>query len=436
MKGFVVFASVFHLFALTGTAQTPARPAYTANAGRQVIDSMAVTLRARYADADTGAMIAAHIQRRLAGGAYERVTSWDQFVRVVTQDLQSVNEDTHLLLQLSGPSAPGGPAGPGAGGHGLDAVEHLDGNVGYMRLTNFLPAAGMIEALEGALRTLSTTGAIIIDIRNSRGGSPGVANFIISHFTGPDTSLSLLVYDRVRNTTTPRYTLRDVPGPRRTDVPLFVLTDDVTRSAAEDFAFVLQNMKRATIVGSRTAGAGRNVAGFPVGHGIIGSVSFTRVMEPGTRREWERTGIVPDVRVHPDSALAVAHREAIRRMVASASGESRQQLALVLQRVEAKYTIAAQAAARLVPAPELARYVGTYEGGQTIVIAGDRLVYQPRIAQPRETLSPVENATFSSGSTRFRFSVTGDTATMTLVNADGSSTTFPRVSRTVAPRRQ
>jgi C-terminal processing protease CtpA/Prc len=69
---------------------------------------------------------------------------------------------------------------------------------------------------------------------------------------------SLTVYDRVRNSTLERYTMATAPGPRRPDVPLYALVDDVTRSAAEDVPFVLQSMKRATIVRTRTAGAGRN----------------------------------------------------------------------------------------------------------------------------------------------------------------------------------
>jgi C-terminal processing protease CtpA/Prc len=218
------------------------------------------------------------------------------------------------------------------------------------------------DAIESALRILAVTDAIIIDLRNSRGGSPAVANFIISHFTGPDATLSLIVYDRVRNTTTPRHTMREVPGPRRPDVPLFVLTDDVTRSAAEDVTFVLQNMRRATVIGSRTAGAGRNNAGVSLGHGITGSVSLTRVMEPGTRREWERVGVVPDIATDPDSALAVAHREAIRHAMANAQGNARNQLELTLQAVEAKYAAVARSERQLRASADLATYVGTYEG--------------------------------------------------------------------------
>ena len=426
------------LLAGNSAAQSSSAP-YTAAAGKQVVDSMATILRARYADADTGAMIAAHLQRRLADGAYARVADWGQFVRLVTQDLQSVNEDTHLFLQVGGgPAGPGGPGGPAPNAnHGLEAVERLDGNIGYFRMTNFLGGQAAFDAIKGALDILSVTDAIIIDLRNSRGGSPAIANFIISHFTGPDTTLSLLVYDRVRGTTISRYTMKDVPGPRRPDVPLFVLTDDVTRSAAEDLTFVLQNLRRATIVGTRTAGAGRNNASVPLGHGITGSVSFTRVMEPGTRREWERVGITPDLQTHRDSALAVAHREAIKRLIAGARGDAaRKQFELTLQGVEATYAAVARSAQRLTVPPEFTRFVGTYEGDQTVSVTGDRLVYQPRMAQPRETLSPLGDGVFASSSGRYRFEVNGNDVTLSVSNPDGSTSTFRRTSTTVPGRRR
>jgi hypothetical protein len=304
-------------------------------------------------------------------------------------------------------------------------------------MTSFLGGQAAFDAIKGALDILSVTDAIIIDLRNSRGGSPAIANFIISHFAGPDTTLSLLVYDRVRGTTVSRYTMKDVPGPRRPEVPLFVLTDDVTRSAAEDLTFVLQNMRRATIVGTRTAGAGRNNASVSLGHGIVGSVSFTRVMEPGTRREWERVGITPDLQTHRDSALAVAHREAIKRLIAGARGDAaRKQVELTLQGVEAKYAAAARSAQRLTAPAELTRFVGTYEGDQTVSVTGDRLVYQPRVAQPRETLSPLGDGVFASSSGRYRFSMTGNEATISIINSDGSTSTFRRVSTTVPERRR
>lgn len=130
--------SLLHAQGMRGAQGMRAEP-YTPAAAREVIDSMASLLRARYAVADTGALIAAHIEHSLADGRYARVTDWGQFVRLATQDVQSVNQDTHLLFQLlSEAMGPGGPGGPMALSHGVVAVERLDGNVGYMRMNNFL----------------------------------------------------------------------------------------------------------------------------------------------------------------------------------------------------------------------------------------------------------------------------------------------------------
>src|SRR5438067_388355 len=114
------------------------------------------------------------------------------------------------------------------------------------------------RAIVAALRYLDGTDAVIIDLRANGGGSPRSVNFLLSHFTTPDTVASLHVSNRSGHEEFTRYTLAQVPGPRRPNVPLYVLTSGVTASAAEDFAFVAKNLGRATLVGGTTAGAGRN----------------------------------------------------------------------------------------------------------------------------------------------------------------------------------
>jgi C-terminal processing protease CtpA/Prc len=79
--------------------------------------------------------------------------------------------------------------------------------------------------------------------------------------------------------------MSDVSGPRRPDVPLYVLTSQGTYSAAEEFVFVLQNQDRASVVGTRTGGAGHMVNLLPVGHGFVLGVSITRVSDPESGRE-------------------------------------------------------------------------------------------------------------------------------------------------------
>jgi retinol-binding protein 3 len=407
-----------------GAQNSPPRQLLTPEARERVVDSLARTLELYYPAADTGRAIAAHVRQRAAAGAYRNANDPFLFARLLTQDLQATNEDPHLSVSVDG-AAQGGVAPPP--GHGVERVERLDGNVGYMRMSHF-GGDQAFAALEAAIRYLATTDAVIIDLRNSRGGSPAVANFVISHFTGPDTIHSLTVYDRARNTTVQRSTMAQVPGPRRPDVPLYVLVDDVTRSAAEDVPFVLQNMKRATIVGTRTAGAGRNNRGVPLGNGFVASVSFTRVFDPRTHREWERTGLSPDVRVSADSALLVAHALALDTIASRASDPDRRaRLTRITETIRGS-------ARPPMPATALQRFVGSYEGGQSIAIEQGRLVYQPIVKQPRVILVPLGATMFASGAARYTFEGSGSAIRLRIVGDDGRESVYPRISSTVPMR--
>ena len=408
-------------------AQTPAAP--TDASRREVVDSVAAILERMYADADTGRAIATRVRDRLAAGAYRGTSDWQHFARALTQDLQSINGDTHLWVEPGPPPRPAG-APPDPSLHGVERVERLDGNVGYLRLSGFTGGESAVRAVEAALWQLATTDATIIDLRNARGGSGGLSNFIISHFMPADTVHVLTVYVRQQDVTTDRYTMASVPGPRRPDVPLYILTDDVTRSAAEDLTFVLQNFKRAIVVGGRTAGAGRNNIFLPLPYALTASVSISRVMEPGTRREWERIGVQPNVPVDPDSALIVAHRLALDTLIRKATTPGRRrQLELTREAV-----VAAQAQPKPASA-SLQRFVGTYEGGQTIVLHNGALVYQPRVAQPRATLVPLGAARFGDGATRYEFETTGAQAPrLRIITPDGTATSYARTSTTVETR--
>jgi hypothetical protein len=274
------------------------------------VDSAASLLTRQYIDADTGRLIADHLRARLAAGAYAGLSDPAAFVEALTSDLRAVNGDRHLRARIGTPDL-SGPARIATGGdyRFLDRVEVLDGNVGYLKLSMIPAAREAFDEVERALRSLERTEAMVIDLRGSRGGSAQMANFLISHFTRPGL-LSLAVASRGRADTVWRRTLEAVPGPRRTEVPLFVLIDSVAGSASEDIPFVLRNLGRATLIGQTTGGAGRNNRFFALNDGMMLSVSVTRVWDPCTGREWERVGVAPDVAVPPAQALEVALRSA------------------------------------------------------------------------------------------------------------------------------
>lgn len=406
----------------------------------RTVDSLGALLLALYPSRDTGATIAAHMRARLAAGAYADVVDAPRFALLLTHDLQTVNGDTHLVVDVAAGEA-GAPSATAAI-HGVDRVEVLAGNIGYLRMHDFMGAQSAAQGIVSALRMLAHCDAILVDLRNARGGSPDLANLLISHFTGARPVHSLSVYDRASGVRTERYTRSHVPGPRRPDVPLYLLIDDVTRSAAEDVPFVLQNMRRATLVGTRTAGAGRNNMLVPLGAGLVASISFTRVSEPGTGREWERVGVRPDSVTTSAAALPVAHELALQWLVAHASNvAARRELAAVAETVRAAgaaalATLDAQYSADRTM--RLRAFVGTYEGGQMVSIEGDHLVYQPRVAQPRVALVPFTargaNA-FGAGDMRYAFDVEGETARLRVTSADGVESTYARTGLLVPSAR-
>ena len=91
-----------------------------------------------------------------------------------------------------------------------------------------------------------------------------------------------------------------------TSLPLLVLTDRMTASAAESFVFGLERHDRITTIGEVTAGAGHlaDVRRLPGGFGF--QLPVGRTYDPETGIGWEGTGIQPDVATEAADALDVA----------------------------------------------------------------------------------------------------------------------------------
>ena len=414
-------------------AQTPAPAVIDAATRREVVDSLAARLVRMYVDADTGRMIADKLRARLAAGAYDSASDPRRFSDLLTTDLQSINGDKHLNASYGAGS--GGPRRVTPGGSpqsdgarrdhwGLGRVDVLPGNVGYMKVNGFDGSPAAFAATSGGLKFLEGTDAMIFDFRGMGGGSGEQSNFLISHFTSGDTVASLLVVDRSRGTRRVRYTQASVPGLRRTDIPIWILVDRGTASAGEDFAFVLQQMGRAKTVGDRTAGAGHNNATVPLAAGFSASISFTRVSDPRTGKEWERVGVQPDIKANPGDALTVAHLAAIDSLQRS-TNDAAQRASLATARM----SVDAQSHPHVVPAQTLASYAGTYEGGRVIVLENGTLTYRRDASRPPRPMVAVSDSTFvlnSAIQVAFERDANG-ALRMVQTLADGSLFTIPRI---------
>jgi len=458
------------LLAAAANAQSPPRRISTLDraARAELIDSLSAALLRTYVEADTAAMIARRLRERQSAGAYDALAEPAKFAEQVTTDLRSLNGDLHLSLRYDpegataggpvmvrrsvpqpiagaggGSSAPGGagsplgshgPAGPGSPvprmfgmgdpreqNFGLTRVEVLPGNVGLLEITGFLEAPGMEEALVAALRFIEHTDAVIIDLRRNRGGSGNMSHLTFSHFLGATPVPTIHVKSRIPGMSRDQTSVAEVPGPRRPDVPLYVLTSRSTGSAGEEFTFVLQNLKRALVVGDRTAGAGHMVQGIQLPNGFAAGVSITRVSQPGTGREWEAVGVQPDVRVAPERALATAHAAALRSLAKSADEAKRRTLEMAAEWVEARDRNEA------VPTSRLAALAGAYEGDRVVEVRDGRLRY--RRGERVEELVALGGDRFSiGGEARLAFAAGSPAPSVTVERSDGTTAVYRRVS--------
>jgi hypothetical protein len=405
----------------------PALRAQTATITRatqtSVINSVIDRMASSYIDADTGRLIGDHLRARLNASAYASLSNPAQFADVVSNDLRAINGDLHLGLRYTpeGQGAPGGggPSNPRLINYGIGRVEILDGNVGYLEITGFAGAPGYEEVVGDAMRLLARTDAVIIDVRRNGGGSGEMSHLVFSHFL-PMIPVPTIRVQRRGAEPVLRTSVATVPGPRRTDVPLYVLTSQGTASAAEEFSFVLKNRRRATIVGSRTAGAGHMVNSVPVGSGFVLSFSITRVTDAESKKEWERVGVLPDVDVPTEQALDAAYAAALRTITDKGTDDLRsRQLARLIEVADARRKPAT------VDLSRLAAYTGNYEGRVVSVVNGT-LMYGRRDGALREPLVPLGANTFGLGALRLTFDDSKGAMQLIVRQANGTEITLKR----------
>ena len=100
--------------------------------------------------------------------------------------------------------------------------------------------------------------ALVIDLRDNFGGDPATVALVASYLFDTTPVHHNDLWWRDGNETSSFYTLREVPGKRfGPKKPVFVLTSHETISAGEEFAYDLQCLHRAVIVGEPTRGGAR-----------------------------------------------------------------------------------------------------------------------------------------------------------------------------------
>jgi C-terminal processing protease CtpA/Prc len=176
---------------------------------------------------------------------------------------------------------------------GIHRVERLDGNIGYLDLRRVPVPAIAGPAMAAAMELVAGTYALIIDLRRNGGGAPDGVVFWCSYLFGDQPTHLNDIFRADTGETRQFWALPYVPGPRYLDRPVSVLTSDRTFSGGEDFAYTLQALGRAEVIGETTGGGAHPTRVFPISAAVHIAVPFARSVNPVTGTNWQGTGVVP-----------------------------------------------------------------------------------------------------------------------------------------------
>lgn len=273
------------------------------------IERISELVNDNYVFPDVAKATGEHLVKKLKEGRFSTDTTAMAFSKSLTEEVQSVNHDKHMRIRAgkAGPAVPREFGNLGEGG--FKEVKILEGNIGYIDLRLFFAVSAASSFADEHMKTLASTDAIIIDLRQNGGGYPEMVQYLCSYFFDKKILLNSL-YNRLSDETREFWTI-DVKGKKMPEIPLFILTSKKTFSGAEEFAYNMQTQKRAVLIGE-TTGGGANPGGvFPVNDQLSIFIPTGRAINPITKTNWEGVGVKPDVEIDADKALEQAIKLAL-----------------------------------------------------------------------------------------------------------------------------
>lgn len=366
----------------------------TAKDRATAVQRIQAEIRAGYVFPELRAKLVEQLERSARAGRYD-VDDPMAFAERITDDLRAGSKDGHLGLLVDPPGYAAALSPPKSDDgiaaferrrairehHGLQELRRLPGNVRYLRISGFQWVPDETgAAYDDAMRFLKDGDAIIIDLRGNGGGDHSAVQYLVSHFLPPDTLEETFMH---AGETSQSRTLAHVPAGRLQSKPLYVLIDGRSASAAEAFAYDVEQFKLGELVGATTAGAANNNKLVPIAPGFLFSLSFGRPVHPVSKSNWEGVGIKPTIASNPTQALDAA--------LAHVLGKLAQQRAAGPEAL-AEYAWARTAAdARLRPPTidpaQLASRAGRY--GEIEVVARDGALHLIRPNRPDLRLAPL-----------------------------------------------
>ena len=174
--------------------------------------------------------------------------------------------------------------------YALFDARRLEGGIGYMRFTSFIPA--LDKKIRLGLASMHDAPGLIIDLRGNGGGDDSVAINLAGQLFDKPTQLMIT---RTRKGDTNYYRARPSKNPYLG--PVVILVDGASGSASEQLAAGLQESGRAYVIGTVTAGDDMDaeLEELPTGAYLIYAAGRPRTPKGVVV---EGRGVIPDLEVN------------------------------------------------------------------------------------------------------------------------------------------
>ena len=179
----------------------------------------------------------------------------------------------------------------------------LDENIGYIRLENFERASAQTSI--SAMKQLIDEGAkgLIFDLRTNPGGQLSELTELLDYIL-PEGE----IFVSVDSDGNEEITYSDDSC---VDIPMVVLINEKTYSAAEFFAAALREYEAATIIGVPSTGKAKSQQTYILDDGSAVHISTRNYLTPNRVNLADAGGLVPDIIVEAEEDIDAALEKAL-----------------------------------------------------------------------------------------------------------------------------
>jgi hypothetical protein len=302
---------------------------------KALLESLENSLSSWYVFHDKVGLMLTNVKKNYTSGIYNKIESRSELAEKLVEDIQQVCPDRHLTIRYY-PELAEFLETPlpepikqleiekllneeRETNFGFKKTELLQGNVGYLRFDWFCQFIDEAKpTLEAAARFVSNSKALIIDMRYNGGGFPEMVLQVQHYFFTEKTRMNDIIDSK-------NDTLQRWADPALTnfslDMPVYILTSRNTFSGAEDFAYGLQQAKRAVVVGETTGGGAHPSRDFSIGQGFVIHIPTHRSSNVNTNTDWEGIGVQPNVFAPAEQAQTKAQILIYTELFAKAKSE-------------------------------------------------------------------------------------------------------------------